>query len=69
MIGVPYVCSDGIADVPATVEASRAIDLALAPLGQSIDRYEVCSVLAIRVREHSPHTLLDGGGENYHRPL
>ena len=53
----PDVGSDGVADISATVEAGRAVHLALAPLRQSIDRDEVSSVLAVRIREHSPHTL------------
>ena len=55
---LPDVCSDGVPDTSAPVEAGRAIHLALAPLGQRIYGDEVGSVLAIRVREHSPHTLL-----------
>ena len=53
----PDIGGDGVTDVAATVEAGRAVHLALAPLRQSIDRDEVSSVLAVGIREHSPHTL------------
>ena len=53
----PDIGGDGVTDVAATVEAGRAVHFALAPLRQSVDRDEVGTVLAIWIREHSPHAL------------